>query len=29
MNAIGKKGMNVWQTLLDINYKKQALLKYT
>jgi hypothetical protein len=25
----GKQGMNVLQTLLDINYKKQALLKYT
>jgi hypothetical protein len=29
MNAIGKQGMNVLQTLLDINYNKQALLKYT
>jgi hypothetical protein len=29
MNAIGKKGMNALQTLLDSNYNKQAPLKYT
>jgi hypothetical protein len=29
MNAIGKQGMNVLQTLLDIKYNKQAPLKYT
>jgi hypothetical protein len=29
MNAIGKQGMNIWQTLLDINYNKQVQLKYT
>jgi hypothetical protein len=29
MNAIGKQGMNALQALLDSNYNKQALPKYT